>query len=73
MIAIRKGRILLVECKAGLKPYLSPKQLSRILEISKDVDANPILAARKRHRAIRWFKITEGSVEEIELKGVHSS
>lgn len=35
IIAIKHGQILLVECKAGLNPYLSQQQMNYILDISK--------------------------------------
>ena len=68
LIAIRNGAILLVECKAGLKPYLSPKQSNHILEISKNVGAFPILVVRKRYRGICWFKISEQGMKEIKMR-----
>ena len=68
LIAIREGKILLVECKAGLNPYLSPNQLNHIIEISKIAVATPVLAVRKRYREVRWFRITEHRIEETELK-----
>jgi Holliday junction resolvase len=48
--------------------YLNPKQLNHILEISKNAGATPVLAVRRRHRSIRWFKMTEQGAEETGLK-----
>ena len=53
LIAIKDGGILLVECKAGLNPFLSSKQSNNIIDISKRVKATPILAVRKKHKGIR--------------------
>jgi len=35
LIAIREGRILLVECKTGRNPYFPPNQLSHIVDGSE--------------------------------------
>ena len=67
---MKEGQILLVECKAGLNPYLSSKQLNNILEISKNSNATSILAVRKKHREIRWFKINDQNMKEVKLKEV---
>ena len=72
LIAFKDKRVLLVECKAGLNPYLSPKQSNHILEISKNVEATPILVVRRRHKGIRWFKMNEHHVKEIKLKDLNS-
>ena len=64
LIAIKEGKILLVECKTGLNPFLSPKQSNHILEISKNSNATPILAVRKKHREIRWFEVTEQNIRD---------
>ena len=71
LVAFKDKRVLLVECKAGLNPYLSPKQSNHILEISKN-EATPILVVRRRHKGIRWFKMNEHRVEEIKLKDLNS-
>ena len=68
LIAIKAGKILLVECKTGLNPFLSPNQSNHILEISKNANAIPILVVRKRYRGIRWFEMTEQNIKETELK-----
>ena len=67
LIAIKRGSILLIECKTGLNPYLSSIQLNHIIEISKITGSTPILAVRKKYRGIRWFRITEKNMKEIEL------
>jgi len=66
LIAIKESKMLLVECKTSLNPFLSPNQLNHILEISKKVKATPILAVRKKHREIKWFKIDK-NVNEMKL------
>lgn len=63
LIAIKEGEILLVECKTGLNPYLSTKQSNHILEISKRVNGTLVLAVRRRHREVKWFRATETGVE----------
>lgn len=68
LIAIKDGKILLVECKAGLNPYLSQKQMNHILIMSKKAGAIPVLAVRKRYRGTRWYRIKENSLKEIQLK-----
>ena len=68
LIAIKQGNILLIERKSGLNPYLPSKQLNRIMDISKNVNATPILVVRKRYRGIRWFKMAEHGLEEMRLK-----
>ena len=70
LVAIKDGRILLVECKAGLKPYLSPSQSNHILGISKTINAISILVVRKRYKGIRCFKISEQGMKETGLKEV---
>ncbi len=70
IVAIREGKILLVECKTGKHPSIAPKQLSRILEISKTVGAIPVLAVRKKHREIKLFKMMEPGLGGTGLKAV---
>jgi Holliday junction resolvase len=70
LVAIKDGQILLVECKAGLNPFLSPQQRHQILAISQQIDATPVLAVRKRYRGIRWFIIAEERLKEAELTSV---
>lgn len=59
--------MLLIECKSGFNPYLSPNQSNHIVEISKTVAATPILVVRKKHREVKWFKMTEQDSEEIRI------
>lgn len=60
---------MLVERKTWKSPYLPLGQLNHIMEISKKTNADVILAIRKRHRRIRWFKGTEHGIEEIKIEG----
>lgn len=69
-MCVREGRILLVECKTGQSPYLPPKQLNHIMEISKKIEATPILAVRKKHQRIRWFMAEEEGLEETETRNL---
>lgn len=66
LIAMKEGKTLLVECKAGLNPQLTPKQKDRILEIAKIVQAEPILVVRKRYRGLRWFTMTNKSLHDFK-------
>jgi len=72
LIAFKDKQVLLVECKAGLNPYISPMQSNLILEISKDVGATPVLVVRRRYKGMRWFKMNEHRIEEIKLKYLYS-
>jgi len=67
LIAIKEGRILLVECKTGLRPQVPPSQLSHSLEISKRVGGTLVLAVRRRHQKIRWFRVTETGISELKM------
>jgi Holliday junction resolvase len=67
LVAIKEGRLLLVECKTGRNPYLSPTQVSSLLELSKKASGYLILAVRRRHRRIRWFKVAENGIVETML------
>ena len=68
LVAIKNGRIALVECKTGLNPYLSPTQLSHILELAKRINATVIVAVRKKHRGIRWLGARENGIRETQLE-----
>jgi Holliday junction resolvase len=68
LIAMKGGTILLIECKTGLNPHLSSKQMNYILDISKKVRAIPLLVVRRKYRGMRWFQIKEGGVEESTLE-----
>jgi len=72
LIAIKDGQTLLVECKAGLNPYLTQKQSNHILSMSKKASAIPVLAVRKRYRGTRWFKITESSLRETLIRSINN-
>ena len=65
LVAIREGKILLVECKAEKHPSLTPKQLKHILEISEKVHGSVVLAVRRKHRGVRWYRATKRGVEEF--------
>jgi Holliday junction resolvase len=68
LIAIKHRQILLVECKAGLNPYLTRQQMNRILDISKKVGASVLLVVRRKHQKIQWFEIKgNGIVESIQV------
>ena len=67
IIAIKQNRIVIIECKAGKHPSIQPKQLNHILEISKIIDAIPVLAVRKKHREIKCFNMMESCMKEIKL------
>jgi len=64
LVAIREGKIILLECKTGKNPSLPPKQLKHILEISERVGGSVVLAVRKKYRKIRWFKTTKLGIKE---------
>jgi Holliday junction resolvase len=59
---------LLIECKTGLHPYLSSKQMNRILDISNKVRAVPLLVVRRKYRGMRWFQITASGIKESSLE-----
>ena len=66
LVAVKDGRILLVECKAGLHPSLPPSQLEKLLEISGRVGGSVVLAVRRRYRGIRWFEATAEGLRELK-------
>jgi Holliday junction resolvase len=67
LIAMKDGKTLLIECKAGLNPHLTPKQQNHILEIARIVDGEPILVMRKKYRGLRWFTMTDQELHEFTL------
>jgi Holliday junction resolvase len=64
LIAFRDGKITLVECKTGLNPHLPEQQAKRILDLAKQIRASCILTIRKKHRGIKWFKVTKQGLTE---------
>jgi Holliday junction resolvase len=68
LIAIKDGNILLIECKTGLNPHLSTKQMNRILDISNKVGAMPLLVVRRKFRRMRWFQITDSGIKESSFE-----
>jgi Holliday junction resolvase len=68
LIAMKNNQILLIECKTGLHPHLSPKQMNRILDISKKVRAVPLLVVRRKYRGMQWFQITDSGIKESSLE-----
>ena len=73
LIAITKHRILLVECKTGLNPHLTQKQMTRILDISKKVRAVVMLVIRRKYREMQWFHITEEGIKASSVEEVTSA
>jgi Holliday junction resolvase len=67
LIAVKHGELLLVECKAGLHPFLSTRQFRSLMEVARDAEATLLLAVRKRHRGIEWFEVTEKGLNETSL------
>jgi Holliday junction resolvase len=65
LIAFREGKILLVECKTGLNPHLPEQQAKRILDPAEQISASVLLTIRKKHRGIKWYKVTEQGLTEI--------
>ena len=66
LVAVKQSQILILECKVGKHPSLPSKQLKRLLKISREVNGFLMLALRRRHQKIRWFRITEGGLKELE-------
>ena len=67
LIAMKEGKTLLIECKSGLNPHLTPKQRDRILEIARIVHEEPVLVVRKKYRGLRWFTMTKPAFQEFTL------
>jgi hypothetical protein len=44
--------------------------MNRILDISKQVGAVPLLVVRRKYRRMQWFQITICGVEESTLEAV---
>jgi len=53
----------------GLRPHVPLGQLSHILGISERVGGSVVLAVRRRHRGIRWFRAMERGLEELRALG----
>ena len=68
LIAMKDGKTLLIECKAGLNPHLTPKQRNHILEIASKIKGEPILVMRKRYRELRWFTIHDHNLQEFIME-----
>jgi Holliday junction resolvase len=65
LIAMKDGKALLIECKAGLNPQLTPKQRNHILDIARIIQGKPILVMRKKYRGLRWFVMTSDDLHEF--------
>jgi Holliday junction resolvase len=66
--AMKDGKTLLIECKAGLNPQLTPKQRNHILDIARIVHGESILVIRKKYRGLRWFVMTDDDLQEFKLQ-----
>ena len=68
LIAMKDGTTLLIECKTGLHPHLSAKQMNRIRDISKQVRAMPLLVVRRKYHGMQWFQITDSGIKESSFE-----
>lgn len=62
LVAFRDGKIVLVECKTGLSPHLPEHQAKRILNLAEQIQASFMLTLRKKHRGIKWYRVTEHGI-----------
>jgi len=64
LMALKPGESLLVECKTGRNPYVSQEALNRLKMLSQEIGATPVLAVRKAHRSIRFYRINAALEKE---------
>jgi Holliday junction resolvase len=64
LVCLRKGRSVLVECKAGTS-FLGEERRRELLELGERAGAAVVLA-RRRHRKVELTNLDDGSVFEPE-------
>ena len=69
LVCIRKGKTLLIECKAG-RSYMGPDRKRELLGLSEQAGA-PIVLARRRRRDIELTNLSDGrALDPVNLDGV---
>jgi Holliday junction resolvase len=67
LVALKDGRILLIECKYNVD--MSQRRRMLLVDLAKRAGARPILATKKRHRKdVKLIGVASGgelSIEEI--------
>jgi Holliday junction resolvase len=67
LIALKDGRILLIECKYNVG--MSQRRRELLMDLARRAGARPILATKKRHRkGVKLIDVASGgelSIEEI--------
>jgi len=65
LIALRDGKILLIECKYNTR--ISSERIDHLKKLAEEAGAKPILAIKKKYeRSIKFIDIDNGGEVKIE-------
>lgn len=67
LVAIKKGLILLIQCKSSSSVMGSLKEKEELSKLSESIGALPILAYRKSPQKIAFREISEGKYKDYEI------
>lgn len=66
LVAVKHGLVMLVQCKTGLKPYISRDEVEKTLTLALRAGGKAVLCFRKKFQKLRFYEVLSG-FEKKEL------
>lgn len=66
LVAVKQGLVMLVQCKTGLKPYVSKEELEKTLTLAMRAGGKAVLCFRKKFQRLHFYEVLSG-FEKREL------
>lgn len=66
LVAVKQGTVILVQCKTGLRPYVSKEELEKTLSLAIGAGGKAVLCLRRKFQRLRFYEVLP-SFEKQEL------